>query len=159
MPPKARDPASYLNGNRPAPGVFAAVLKEREDDPDATVLMTRLDDILRCMKHEKNLTANQMKRLSGKAVFDWFENRDGYVLVQHDHFDPVPTSKDVRAAIKKLYGSARKPYEPNRPKRLFTKKRKSAQAPRPARINPVASVLTSVGTSRPCSHRINPDLR
>lgn len=145
MPPKARDSSfflqcseqcKYYKGDRPAPGVIAVVSKESENDPDATVFMTRLEDILRCMKQHKNLTANQMKRLSGKAVFDWFQNADGVIMVQHDHFGPLPTSKDVRAAIKKLYGSARKSYEPNRPKRLFTKKRKSAQAPRPARINP-----------------------
>ena len=125
--PRPRD-AVYIIGNRPAPGIIPAVLKKEQDDPNTAVEMTSLPNILRCMKQEKMLSASTMRRLNPKAVFEWFDEGD-YVMVSHDHFDPLPSNGDVRAAIKKLFRYARKPYEKpyeRRPKRAFTPKNKAA---------------------------------
>jgi hypothetical protein len=120
-----REQSDYFVGNRPAPGVIATVKRHMQGDPNAKIWMTFLQDSLCCMKHEKNLTAKQMQRLSCKAFFDWFEEGDN-VMLEHPDFDPLPTPKDVRKAINRQYGYPKKPYKEKRPKCAFTKKPKAA---------------------------------
>ena len=120
-----RKQSDYYVGNKPAPGVIATVKRHMQGDPNAPIWMTFLQDSLRCMKHEKKLTAKQMQRLSCKAFFDWFEEGNN-VMLKHPDFDPLPTPKDVRKAINRQYGYPKKPYKEKRPKRAFSKKPKAA---------------------------------